>query len=223
MIHIEQLQRKTDRYAFADGIPDFQAALIWFVQGIMFWLMTDALSSWRPALNRAFETQDSGLVNLGLGIAAFAVPLGILAIGSYLLRVWLRERWLWPRLGVVKPKAWVVPRVYVLASLALTMGIFFLGILFAIQTNQFEFVYRSMFVGAGMGQACLMLLTARRFDLSHTFAAGLLGAVVSPLFLLISASIGGFALMFAFFWTILLTTTGLWSMAETRRAAVDGE
>ncbi|MBL8164385.1 MAG: hypothetical protein JNJ61_20520 [Anaerolineae bacterium] len=224
MINIEQLQQRTARYELADGLSDFQTAILWLVQGVIFWTLVDHAPAWRNVLNGLRDSLGDSTGRLVAAVIVTALPLLALAGGLWAMRA-LRRRWLWRETGMVTPKAWVVPRRVILSGLALTGVVVVLGSLIAIALADGWLMLRALFVGMSWGQAYTLAISAQQLDLPRYRWLALGGVVVPLVLAFVPATVGQFGLVFGLAWTAALVVSGMSAMLATaalQREARDG-
>lgn len=225
MVTIQQWQRKTERTEFIDGVRDFHTALHWLMPGLIFWIGFDLSGVWSPIVNDLKQLMGDGIATIVILFVTFVVPLLI----SFGVMRWmnevLRRRWLWRESGLIKPKSWVVPRAFILGSLALSMGIFLIGGLLAIQTQDLRWFFWGLLIGCGWSQSVFFIILGRRLQLPRYQVLAVIGAVASPFILLLPLTTGLMGFVFSLFWALLFITSGILGVRETvqmQRIAADG-
>lgn len=225
MINVRQLQRQTRRFEFADGVRDFQTALLVFLMGIFGWVLWDLPAVWLPAARDFVRWQ--GQLFAGIVFFAFTFAIVILvAEGSLrLLNEYVRRRWLGRKVGLVTQKKWVVSRTTLFAAFAIMFATFIGGALIAVQVGDPWLIWRSLFLGMGWEFALMYFMIGREFTIPRYRVVALAGAGLTPLIAFAPLSIGQISLGVGLLWAALLIASGLYAlrqMAALPESADDG-
>jgi len=170
MVNVVDLQRRTMRYEFADGIREFQLALWLIWVGVYSWVVWDKLPEW-GSMVEAVRAMGSGVAVIVFLVLPIAIPVLASHYGLMWINERVRRRWLWRNTGYIKPRQWVVPRRVILGGCALAMGVLVLGILAAIHFREFSFLIRSIYVGSGLNVSIMMGMLGKAMEVRRFGAA----------------------------------------------------
>lgn len=208
MIDVIGLQRKTERYEFADGMRDFQTALWMVVFGFYAWLIFDMQSSFlRPVVELA-RSQGALFALLVMFTLAIGIPFLLLQGGMMVINRYVRPRWLWRNTGMITAKRWIVPRWMMFASFAVMIVVFLGGILVAMQLNDFLIIFRGIFVGMGAELALMYALLARRLNLPRYTLVAIVGLIGTLVLVALPVTVGTAGLLASVLWAGLLIISG---------------
>lgn len=225
MVNIRQLQRQTRRFEFADGVRDFQTALLVLLMCIFGWVVWDLPAAWLPAVRDFMRWQGQ----LFAGIVFFALTFAIVIIvteGSLrLLNAVVRRLWLARKVGLVTQKKWVVSRTTLFAAFAIMFATFIVGALIAVQVGDPWLVLRSLYLGMGWEFALMYFMVGQELEIRRYRPVALVGAVLSVIVAFAPLSVGQISLAMGALWAALLTASGIYAlrqMAALPESADDG-
>lgn len=170
MVNVVDLQRRTMRYEFADGIREFQLAFWLVVVGVYSWVVWDKLPEW-GSIVESVRAMGSGVAVIVFLVLPIAIPVLASHYGLMWINERVRRRWLWRNTGYIKPRQWVVPRRVILGGCALAMGVLVLGILAAIHFREFSFLIRSLYVSTGLNVSIMMGMLGKEMGVRRFGAA----------------------------------------------------
>lgn len=214
MLNVTQLQQRAGRYEFADGIREFHFAFWVLVTGFYGFMVFDMPALWQPFAEWV-RAQNIVVMILTTFIIPIGIPLLISQVGLHWANEYLRRRWLWRSTGFIKPKRWLVPRRVLALSFAIEFVIFTSSILLAIQLQDATFIFRGVYVSAGLANAFMALNVASRFQIPRYRLIAAVGAVSTLILALLPLRLGLFVLVFSLFWGALLVITGLYAVYQT--------
>lgn len=218
MVNVQQLQRQTQRYELADGVRDFQTALLLLLCAIGTYVAWDLPALWLPAARDFLQWQGQlfgGIVIFGLW---FAIITLVLSGGLHLMNEFIRRRWLWRSTGRVKPARWVLPRSVLFIGFAVVLAVFLSGFALAAVFQHPYLIITTLYAGIGLQLAYQYFALGRHFQISRYSWVAPLGAVGTLLLVLIPASVGLVGGAVCLFWAVLLTASGLTGLRETAAA-----
>jgi hypothetical protein len=208
MIDVLQLQTRTIRYEFADGVRDFQQALWILVMGVYAWLVWDTSSLWVSSFVEFIRLQEPLFGLLIVFTIAIGIPVLITQGILQLMNEYLRRRWLWRKTGIVKPKAWLVPRRVLFIAMVINLAVILIGIYIALQLNNLGIILRSLYVGVGLGYAYMYWVQGKRLQLERYRPVAVVGLIGTLLIALLPLTAGLSCLVISLFWAVLLVTSG---------------
>ena len=110
MVDVMNLQRRTIRYEFADGIRDFQTAIWLVLIGFYAWIMWDMPEVWMEPIARLRASTGNPITGILVFIVMVSIPYAITQGALHLMNEYVRRRWLWRETGFIKSKATLLPR-----------------------------------------------------------------------------------------------------------------
>jgi hypothetical protein len=225
MINIRHLQRQTRRFEFADGVRDFQTALLILLMSIFGWVVWDLPNLWLPAARDFMRWQGqlfAGIVIFGLTFAlVYLVSEGSLR----LLNEVVRRRWLSRKVGLVTQKKWVVSRKTLFAAFTIMLLSLLVGSVIAVTVGDPWLVLRALYLGMGWEFALMYFMIGQELDIRRYRPVALVGAVLSVLIAFAPLSVGQISLAMGMLWAVLLAASGFYAlrqMAALPESADDG-
>ena len=94
MVNVVDLQRRTMRYEFADGIREFQLAFWLVVVGVYSWVVWDKLPEW-GSMVETVRAMGSGVAVIVFLVLPIAIPVLASHYGLMWINERVRRRWLW--------------------------------------------------------------------------------------------------------------------------------
>lgn len=217
MITVRQLQRQTRRFEFADGVRDFHTALWILILSIFSWLVWDLPAAWLPPVMELIRAQGRLFVGILFFVVAFAVPYVITEYSLRLLNEVVRRRWLWRKVGAVKPQKWIVSRRTLFAAFALMIITFLVGALIAVRVGDGWLILRALYLGMGWEFALMYFMVGRELDIDRYRWVALVGTVLTSVIAFAPLSVGLISLGVGGVWAALLTASGLYALRQMAR------
>ncbi len=208
---VQQLQRRTERYEFADGVRDFQMAVMLLGIGLLHLFVWDLPQVWLPALVE-FKRAQGDVLTIVLIIVIFLVPSLLTWGAQNLMNTYIRRRWLWRETGVIKPKTSLLPRLVLFTGLALMLLIFAGGMLLAPVLRDPWLFVRAIHLGTGVELAFMYFVLGRRWQIPRYRLLALAGLLGTVALVLLPLSIGLLGLLVCGYWVGCLSVSGVYGV-----------
>lgn len=211
MVTVLELQRRTRRRVFADGLLDIRSGLWIMLLSIGVWVTADLQALWLPALQPLIQAQSRGLASL-VFVLALVLPLVLLTIGLRAVQAALGRRG-WT--NGVQPHGWLVPRYILFSAYGLIAAAGIIGVAAAQQVGDPMLIFRALFLGSGLAFAVMLLAVHRQLDVPHYPRIAVVGLCLSFAVVLLPVTVGQMALLIGAGWGGLLLASGLVALRRT--------
>lgn len=210
MVNIGKLQRMTMRYELADGVRELHQAIWLLLMGVYVWLLWDAPGLWMPIVQAA-RTQGNAAL-LVVILAMFGIPIMVMQVSLMLMNVYVRRRWLWRNTGVIKPKAWIIPRRVLFTAYAVMLTLFLVVTWVAVQREDLWLIVRAAYLGTGCGLCWMSFWVGRLFELPRYQISAGVGGLGTLIILVLPVSLGMGGLLMGLLWAGTMTASGVYAI-----------